>query len=241
LMALNDVVDFFVLVEANKTFTGNKKEFLFEKSRNLYKEYLDKIIYIKVNDAPQFDKSKDIWAIEHFQRNCIKRGLINAKNEDRIIISDVDEIPDPGIILKVKEKDYPITFNQYLFYYYVNCFSGRSWNGSIIIPFKIMTTAQEMRKLARKGTNSIREGGWHYSYMGGIEKIRSKLDNLSDAFTRIDRVGPDKDILKKIALQKDLWDEGLNYKLINIEENNYAPKCMKKFIQRYPHFYFRKN
>ena len=235
LMTLNDVVDYFVLVEANRTFTGNKKKLLFEKNRNIYKKYLNKIIHIKVKDTPPRDESKDIWSIERFQRNCITKAVSPRGDRHRI-----DEIPDPDIILKIRKENYPISFNQYLFYYYVNCLSDRGWNGSIIFPYKMLTTPQKMRELARKGTNRIEKSGWHYSYMGGIKKIRSKLNSLSDAHTRIGKVGSDKDILKKIASQKDLWDEKIEYKLINIYKDGYAPKHMNNFIQKYPNFLFRK-
>lgn len=238
LMTLSDVVDYFVLVEANKTFTDNKKDFLFEKNKNLYKKYLDKIIHIKVDNVPLLDKSKNVWTIEEFQRNCIIRGLKNAKDEDRIIISDIDEIPDPDKLRQVKKSSYPVTFRQHLFYYYVNCMSTRNWNGSIITPFKNMEPPQELRRLARKGFNRIRNGGWHYTYMGGLDRIKSKLDNLSDAFTRIDQVGGDEDIFRKVNYQKDLWDENRSHKLINIEENGFAPSCIKEFIEKYPSFYF---
>jgi len=238
-MTLADIVDYFVLVEADVTFTGKKKEFEFEKNRSRYKKYLDRIIHIKVEDTPEPFKD-DVWAREYFQRNCIVRGLAKAKKEDRIIISDVDEIPDPDAILQVKDKNHPVTFNQYLFYYYVNCASNRSWNGSIISPFENMPPPQALRKLARRGLNRIKNSGWHYSYMGGVDRIRSKLDNLSDAFMRRELVGTDDDILRKINSQKDLWDEKSNHRLIDIEEGNYSPKSMKEFLKKYPGFYFNR-
>ena len=241
LMTLADIVDYFVIVEANKTHTGNEKEFLFEKNQNLFKKYLDKIIYVKIEDVPLLDNSKNIGAIENFQRNCITRGLSGAKDDDRIIISDLDEIPNPDKIMQVKENSEPVTFNQYLFYYYVNCLSSRNWDGPIIAPYKNMPSPQKLRRLARRGYNSIKNGGWHYSYMGGVEKIRSKLNNLYDAFTRINLVGTDEDILKKMNSQKDLWDENCEHKLVNIGENGYAPKCIKEFIEKYPDYYFKQN
>ena len=238
LMTLSDVVDYFVLVEANTTFTGNIKPFIFEKNRHLYKKYLDKIIYVKVEDTPPLDKSVDIWVIEKFQRDCITRGLKDAKDEDRIVVSDIDEIPDPSKLMQVKESIDPITFNQYLFYYYVNCLSSRYWNGPVIAPYKNMKSPQVLRgqKLSHKG---IKNSGWHYTYMGGLDKIKSKLNNLSDGHTRIDQVGTDQDILRKINSQKNLWDESRTYRLVDLEENDYAPGCIKEFIEKYPGFYFK--
>lgn len=239
-MTLNEVVDYFVIVEANKTQVGNKKDFVFEKNRQLYKKYLDKIIYVKVEDAPVFDKSKDAWIIENFQRNCITRGLTNAKDGDKIIISDYDEIPDPGKVIEVKDSNYPVVFNQRLFYYFVNCMSTkRSWKGTVMAPFKKNMDSPQVLRGRKRNYHRIKNGGWHYSYMGGLKKIKLKLDNLCDASTRIDQVGTDDDILRKMNSQKDLWDENQAHSLIDIGEESYAPKCIKKFIEKYPSFYFK--
>jgi len=241
LLTLSEVVDYFVLVEANKTFTDNKKEFFFEENRNRFKEYLDKIIYVKVKDAPHWNKHENVWSIEYFQRDCITRGLTTARDEDKIIISDVDEIPDPERILQIKHLNDTIALNQYLFYYYVNCMAPRTWNGSIITPFKNMLPPQKLRDLARKGLNKIEGSGWHYSYMGGVDRIRLKLDNLSNAFTVMDQVGTQQDIVNKVNARKCLWDEGIEYRLVDIEKNNYAPKSMKKFLEKYPEFFLNQN
>ncbi|MEO6508402.1 MAG: hypothetical protein ABIO02_00460 [Patescibacteria group bacterium] len=240
LMTLSNVVDYFVLVEADTSFTGNAKSFIFENNKQLYKKYLDKIIYIKVDDTPVLDRTKDVWAIESFQRNCITRGLVNAKPEDRVIVSDVDEIPDPTKLMQVKDSNNPVTFNQYLFYYFVNCFGNRTWNGSIIIPYMKMDTPSKTRELARRGFNKIKNGGWHYSYMGGIDRVKLKFKSLSDAYTRIDLVGSDEDIMRKINSQKDLWDENRSHSLIDISKEGYAPESIKQFIEKHPTFYFDK-
>ena len=226
LMTLNEVVDYFVLVEANKTFTGNTKEFVFENNRNLYEDYLNKIIHIKVEDTPPLDRSKDVWTIEKFQRNSITRGLLNANDKDRIIISDVDEIPDPEIISRVKESRRTLTFNQRFFYYYVNCMSNRTWNGSVITSFFNVRTQspQTLRDRARHhGVNRIQKSGWHYTYMGGVGKIRTKLNNLSDTHIKIDQVGTNEDIAIKMSSQQDLWNDG-KHRLINIKEDGYSQK-----------------
>src|SRR3990167_3841286 len=138
LMTPNDVVDYFVLVEADKTHTGNTKDFVFDKNKHRYQKYLNKIIHIKVEHTPALDRSTDAWAIENFQRSCISRGLTSATDEDKVITSDVDEIPNPETLERLKGSDHPVTLRQHLFYYYVNCYSGRGWNGSIVTPMKHM-------------------------------------------------------------------------------------------------------
>src|SRR6056300_2011592 len=99
LSILNDYVDYFVIVEGNKTWQNNPKKLQFDIEK--FKNFKDKIIYIPVNDMPE---GKNPWIRENFQRNCIERGLINAKQEDWIIISDLDEIPNLRMLHHFKKE-----------------------------------------------------------------------------------------------------------------------------------------
>ena len=101
---LSPVVDKFVIVECSKTQTGKNKPFYFEENRDRYSLWSDKIIYVKVNDA--VDISHDViedWSIENHQRNCIFRGLVDARPDDIIIISDLDEFPNPYLLTHLDE------------------------------------------------------------------------------------------------------------------------------------------
>ena len=87
---LNDFIDYFVIVEGNKTWQNNFKKLRFDI--NKLSKFKDKIIYIPVEDMPEGDNP---YLRENHQRNCISRGLKNALENDLIIISDLDEIPNP--------------------------------------------------------------------------------------------------------------------------------------------------
>ena len=87
---LNDYVDYFLVVESNKTWQNNNKKFNFEI--NKFSKFNQKIIYIKVENMPH---GENPWLRENFQRNSISRGISTAADEDLIIISDADEIPNP--------------------------------------------------------------------------------------------------------------------------------------------------
>ena len=92
---LDKFVDYFVVVESNRTWQNNSKKFNFDLKK--FEKFSHKIIYIKVEDMPG---GNNPWIRENFQRNCIERGLLSASNDDLIIISDADEIPNP---LKIYE------------------------------------------------------------------------------------------------------------------------------------------
>jgi beta-1,4-mannosyl-glycoprotein beta-1,4-N-acetylglucosaminyltransferase len=88
-------VDVFILAESNVTFSQKPKHLVFEENQKRFKPFLHKIRHIVVNDAPS---SGDPWQNEAFQRNAIVRGLFEAtpvNDLDLIILSDVDEVPDP--------------------------------------------------------------------------------------------------------------------------------------------------
>ena len=84
---LNEHVDYFVIVEGNKTSQNNSKKLRFNIKK--FSKFKNKIIYIPVEDMPDGDNP---YLRENFQRNCITRGLSNASNEDLVIVSDLDEI-----------------------------------------------------------------------------------------------------------------------------------------------------
>ena len=96
---LDKHVDYFVIVEGNKTWQNNPKKLKFKLDN--FQKFKDKIIYIPVKDMPEGDNP---YKRENHQRNAISQGLKNAGDEDIIIVSDLDEIPNPKK-LKLFEKN----------------------------------------------------------------------------------------------------------------------------------------
>ncbi len=242
LMELYDVVDYFVLVEANKTHTGKEKKYLFEENKYMFKDYLDKIIHIKVDDMPPYSQS-DIWTAENYQRNCIMRGLIeHAELGDKIIISDIDEIPNSEVIKENLNDPNWVTFRQKLYYYYVNCEQNCQWDGPIMASYGTFSSPQQLRNNGRGGFNVKSNGGWHYSFMGGPERVKLKVESIAESHYIIENVGTLEEIKEKMGTQKDLWNRTEDYaqkKIVDISDNK--PKMMDKFLEKYPHFFYKNN
>ena len=113
LNTLNEYVDKFVIVEATRDHAGRSKKLNF--NINHFRKFKKKIIYIVVNDVPKIAKSiKKGWHPNHardqFQRNCISRGLLNASDNDLILISDLDEIPNLTNLKNSLEKNKIVFF-----------------------------------------------------------------------------------------------------------------------------------
>ena len=241
-MEYYDTVDYFVIAEANKTHTGVKKEFIFENNKHLFEPYLDKVIHIKIDDMPPYSK-EDIWTAENFQRNSIMRGLVDyAEPGDKIIISDVDEFPNVDVVKANLDNPQWVTFRQKLYYYYVNCEQNCHWDGPIMANYGTFTSPQQLRNVARTGQFAVQDGGWHYSFMGGAERIKLKVESIAESHYIIDDIGNLDDIKDKMTTQKDLWNRTDDYakkKIVDILGDK--PKSMDKFIEKYPHFFFDKN
>ena len=102
---LDPIVDYFVVIESNITFTGQPKKWNFPEILNSsLKEFSHKIQYhqlninlkeIKNEESWIIDdiKGDDFWRIENYQRNYIETACKNFSDDDILIISDLDEIP----------------------------------------------------------------------------------------------------------------------------------------------------
>tara|TARA_Y100000389_G_scaffold163063_1_gene166156 strand:- start:10 stop:825 length:816 start_codon:yes stop_codon:yes gene_type:complete len=185
---LNDYVDYFVIIEGNKTWQNNFKPFKFEISK--FSKFKNKIIYIQVEDMPD---GKNPYLRENFQRNAIHRGIEKASDDDLIIISDLDEIPNPKKIKDFKKSMRYAVFKQLHFYYKINLHSQKNpfWYGSRICIKKYLKSPQWLRNLKFKKrpiwrldkfrlNNIIEDGGWHFCNLKDPEKLLYKYKNLCE-------------------------------------------------------------
>ncbi|MCH5261477.1 MAG: glycosyl transferase GT17 family protein [Lachnospiraceae bacterium] len=184
---LSPVVDRFVISEATETFSGLKKPLYYEENKEMFSEFADKIIHVVVEDTPEgYTHDRDT-----FQKNAVGRGLQGCSEDDIIIFSDLDEIPNPE---KIKEiladfrDDKIYHFAQRLFYCYLNMeevsgkllsyageFEGverKKWIGTKMCSYKLIKEQGlqlgELRFPERKEIGiRVEDGGWHFGYMGG--------------------------------------------------------------------------
>jgi beta-1,4-mannosyl-glycoprotein beta-1,4-N-acetylglucosaminyltransferase len=240
-MEYYEYVDYFVIVEATKSHTGKNKPLYFSDNKSKFTQYLDKVIHVVVTDLPDYSVN-DIWKAENFQRNCISRGLDRiAKTGDRIFISDCDEFWDINTAEKHIRGLAPVTFKQDLYYYYVNCLQNQIWDGSIMATYGNFQSPQQLRNLARGGMNAVYPGGWHYSFMGGADRIKTKVENIAESHLIINQIGGVDDITSKMNSATDLWNRTDEYAQKRFVDLVYAPRTINKFIELYPNFFKAKS
>ena len=206
LNTLNNAVDYFVIVESIYTHRGEKRDLKFDIKK--YSKFKDKIIYCiydlepKEIDVVNNEDNESIKSIKYIfnagkrengQRNYISSGLINAKDDDVIMISDVDEIPNLININFNKMMNKIYLFKQDMFYYKFNLqIPNFKWVGTKACKKKNLISPQWMRNVKdrkypfyrldtlfseTKYTNVeiIESGGWHFSNIKTAEQIEHKL------------------------------------------------------------------
>ena len=254
---LNKFVDQFVIIESVYNHRGEKRVPLFKIDK--FKKYKDKIKYILINDIPPGieiinKEDEDVYRKsifnaskrENFQRNQILKGLTEANEEDWIIISDLDEIPNLSKINLKNTKDKLIFFNQHMMYYKFNLkLNDYIWVGSKACKMKNLQSPQWIRDIKNKNYGwwridiffsnrkynnilFVEEGGWHFSYLKnpkGIEKkLKSYLHHIDYDLNPVGVEGIKKMINSKRTIynikadQKEHKFDGIN-KLSKIDIN----------------------
>ena len=240
---LTPYVDKFVLVEMDRTHSNEKKILFFEENKKRFNQFLDKIIYIKVSDYPT--EYKNAWTFENYHRNMIHEGIKNCKEDDIIIISDLDEIPDNKNIINYKNNKYRnelICLNQNVFCYFLNYknISNFSWHGSKIVSYstykKYNLTPQIIRD--NKTCRIIKNGGWHFTYLGGYEKIIYKIKSFAHQEFNNDKF-LNETIKKKMEKGQDLFNNK-NCHFIPIKPTSKSlPEFINKNHIQYHHLIYK--
>ena len=223
LSILDDVVDKFVIIEGNKTFSGNSKESNFIAHWDRFKKWEDKIIY-KFFEMPDFDVS---WDREIYSRNYYL-SLPDFNDEDIIISSDLDEIPNPEAIRCVNDwidDENHFTFQMNFYMYYLNNFMTSNWFGTRVATYKYLKdkTIDDIRE-ATEDENRISgpiidNGGWHFSYFGGKEMIKKKIESFSH--TEHNNEQTKSNIEGNLKSNSDLFNRNVSFKVIEMTEDEY--------------------
>ena len=189
---LNELVDCFLIVEADVTHTGKEKKWNFsELLNNNLKEFSHKIQYhqMKVDlKKAEAEKSSNYkggtwgrsWKVESMQRNFIKEAYKNFSPSDIIIISDLDEIPSKDKLSFIKSCNFrviaPVAFEQASFHLDCNFLELEKWVGSVVATKELIDKygPQIFRDL-RKRISRFTDAGWSFSSFGGIKRVREKI------------------------------------------------------------------
>jgi len=254
---LNEHVHKFIVVESSFSHSGEKKKFNFDV--NDYPKFKDKIIYLKINNEPLdlYNNKEQLKNPIYKRLNSIKRieqsydymmkGILDAHDNDLIMISDNDEIPNLNSSqFKNSNKNF-IIFKQLLFYYKFNLFHElMPWFGSKACKKKNLKSFSHLRNLKNKkypfwridtlfsktkniNLKIINDGGWHFTNIMTPDELYIKMNNFGhhDEFELSGLTVDDlqKKITDKVVFYDHFADQSktdkwkYNYKLKKIEDS----------------------
>ena len=255
---LYDTVDFFIIVESNLTHSGQNKPFYFEQNKDRFSKFLDKIISYKIYDNPSdfvnLPNTEDIelqkiygfmkttkrfnpyfqgdYGRDYFQKESVRRPLVNCEENDIIIISDADEIPDPKVLKQLDKLDLNNTIyslNQTMYYFYLNVLKENEWCGSKMGMYKNMKKYSFNEIRGDSSLSSIiHKAGWHFSFMGGEEMVKNKMLSYSA------RDMVDHNVLSKIKLNmENNMDPYFRHALSKVEIDDSYPQYILDNLEKY--------
>ncbi|MBR2734242.1 MAG: hypothetical protein IKD80_08395 [Selenomonadaceae bacterium] len=269
LRALWDVVDCFVIVEANRKHNGEPKNFLL---RELY-ESSPKIRCVSVDLSNVPYGGAGDWSIEITQRNAIAYGLEDAQPDDLILIGDADEIIAPDVFRRLRENQIelfaptvvPVTIadksvtcpawltvsatefleygaivmDQKFHYYYFDWVSKATWQGTILTKRKNLTTPQALRNL-HDVLPRVDNGGYHFSYMGGADRVIDKMTSIVDGNQYVVHSGGKfidrRHVEESLSRGTDLYGRTHLPELVPFDAHKIALPHAEEFLRKYPNF-----
>tara|TARA_B100001121_G_scaffold258452_1_gene237117 strand:- start:1433 stop:2302 length:870 start_codon:yes stop_codon:yes gene_type:complete len=251
LNTLNKFVDYFVIAESKFTHSGKKRNLNF--NINKFEKFKDKIIYliydkedqgieiINENDHKNDKARKTIMNAvkrENGQRNYLQKGLDAAENEDIILISDVDEIPNLINIDFANFKNKIIQFKQEMFYYKFNLVLPKLlWTGTKGCRKKNLISPQWLRNIKDRKYSILRpdiffskkkysdiffvkNGGWHFTNIKAPKDIKNKLSSYLHHIEYDEKPLDVNEIENIINKKTAIYDLNLDKKLNKLGEGN---------------------
>ena len=142
---------------------------------------IDKEIIANTLTSDNIPKGQIHWLKEFYQKESIKKALVGLNNTDICFISDVDEIWNPEAIIDYT-KDNVYKLEQFVYAYYLNNRSSELWTGTLVTNYKNIRIGclNHLRTASKTVYNYIKNGGWHFTNMGGAERIKNKLEASYD-------------------------------------------------------------
>lgn len=253
LETLDPIVDRFVLAEATVTQRNQPKPLYFEENKERFARWLPKITHIIVDDMPDGEGYDADWARERFQRNALTRGLQEVAPSDRVLISDLDEIPYPDAFVQacvgLDVYPVPVKFLMDMFVYRLNWrwLDRGCWIGSTAAVFLgHMLDGMPVHDVLLKtplinATSGV--AGWHLAYQGDVAHIRKKMTCIADNFYEQlvpDHLKGDRNmfltdewIQESIDTGRDIY--GRDYRPSEWVGIDQMPPCVQENPERYAH------
>lgn len=269
---LDPYVDYFVFSEATIAFSGVEKELYYENNKDKFEKFADKIIYNKIpepttNELDQIAKQYNIQGYPSYQRDVYQKNSIKSilnhycKDDDIILWSDLDEIPNPEVLKELKDfydSNYVYNFAQDNYQGCLNWFETTGtilsqtpdfdygeekprWIGTKMFNFSLLKkyTLTDMRRPLNDENNMrIYPGGWHWSTVGSPEKGTMYDRVLKKIKTTAHIDLNNSELISSLSERikegrSPLGQDHASYITVDFSEENNFPKYLIDNIEKY--------
>lgn len=214
LHTLDPVVDRFVIIESYETHSGKPKPLYFDENKERFQAFQHKIEHVVLSEFG-YDTPT---GREHTQRDYILEVLSEASPTDLIHIADIDEIPNPN------KMDQEGIFVQKMYYNYLNLLAPYPWRCSYTRQLQNFNQSpsyyrDQLHAGLYENVNLpfIEDGGWHFTSLGGVERIKAKLDAfLHQEYNNEEVYNGLEDALKN---HTDIFGRGESYQRVPIDSS----------------------
>ena len=197
---LKDIVDGFIITDANRTFKGDPKPFTcIETIRELgLPEEMIQVLHVEL---PSPEDIPDPWVRERAQRDALGVGMRMTPPDSVFFFSDVDEIPKPDALLQAVElaKEDPsrcVRLSMPMFYGRADLRvvnpdgdpmqAPNNWTcGTVVLYEHLNETPSQIRSNPNGIVVGDCDAGWHFSWMGGAERLKTKITSFSHCYDDI--------------------------------------------------------
>lgn len=237
-------VDYFIICEAIYTHSGKEKPLYFLENISQYEKFKDKIVHLYVYEFPYVESNIDYsknhqWENEIFHRNALNIGYLHLKlkDDDIIIVSDLDEIINPNILKKIRSTEMIIDDILYLemqLYYYNLCNIAKNyWYHPYIGNYKSISMKKDLSKIRLSERNKIiKNGGWHLSYFGDTKFIVNKLESFAHQEFNNSNY-KDISLIENSIQNNTLFWCNEKCKYVEIQYNDNLPERYQEFLSKF--------
>jgi beta-1,4-mannosyl-glycoprotein beta-1,4-N-acetylglucosaminyltransferase len=266
---LDPYVDYFVLCESRQTHSGVEKDLYYQNNKKLFEKFNHKIIH-NIIDEPTQEELKTVSELynisnyrsfqqDAYEKDSIKKVLEkHCSDEDIIIWSDLDEVPNPEVLSELKsffDPNVVYNFAQDNYQGYLNWVETggmihsqtrdfeyeniSKWIGTKLCSYSIIkkyTLTQMRRELPNETNFRIYPGGWHWSTVGSPDKLDyyDRILKKIKTTSHIEMNNPELISSIPKMLQEDKCPiHNTTFKTIELNEENNFPKYLIENKQKY--------
>jgi hypothetical protein len=237
LAEIYDIVDHIILVEATKTHSGKDKPLYYNENKHLFSQYQDKIIHLITDYSEQHEFCKYItagnehWYRENYQREYIQVAIakLNLADDDIIVTTDCDEIPDCNILKAIKlghfliDNERVFSLKMTLYYYTIEYTTERKWSHPKLLNYATYKMFPLLTQIRFHWQTFIENAGWHLSFFGDVDFIKNKVESFAESVEYSEQ-GKSLEHLQKNYDEKVLHFSGEKLIHVPLAENPNVPK-----------------